>query len=180
MNVIGFCGLPGSGKSTAIEAIKDLGTIVTMGDVIRNEANRRNIEPSGENLGKIAKELREKGGPAAVAKKCVELINNLDEDIVIVDGVRSFYEVNEFRKEWKFPLIAIELNDDERYRRLYERARSDDSRAIDEIKQRDKREIGFGLKEVVSNADYKIQNDSTIEVLKKKTRKLVLEILQNY
>lgn len=180
MNVIGFCGLPGSGKSTAIEAIKDLGTIVTMGDVIRNEANRRNIEPSGENLGKIAEELREKGGPAAVAKKCVELINNLDEDIVIVDGVRSFYEVNEFRKEWKFPLIAIELNDDERYRRLYERARSDDSRAIDEIKQRDKREIGFGLKEVVSNADYKIQNDSTIEVLKKKTRKLVLEILQNY
>lgn len=180
MNVIGFCGLPGSGKSTAIEAIKDLGTIVTMGDVIRNEANRRNIEPSGENLGKIAKELREKGGPAAVAKKCVELINNLDEDIVIVDGVRSFYEVNEFRKEWKFPLIAIELNDDERYRRLYERARSDDSRSIDEIKQRDKREIGFGLKEVVSNADYKIQNDSTIEVLKKKTRKLVLEILQNY
>lgn len=180
MNVIGFCGLPGSGKSTAIEAIKDLGTIVTMGDVIRNEANRRNIEPSGENLGKIAKELREKGGPAAVAKKCVELINNLDEDIVIVDGVRSFYEVNEFRKEWKFPLIAIGLNDDERFRRLYERARSDDSRSIDEIKQRDKREIGFGLKEVVSNADYKIQNDSTIEVLKKKTRKLVLEILQNY
>ncbi len=180
MNVIGFCGLPGSGKSTAIEAIKDLGTIVTMGDVIRNEANRRNIEPSGENLGKIAKELREKGGPAAVAKKCVELINKLDEDIVIVDGVRSFYEVNEFRKEWKFPLIAIGLNDDERFRRLYERARSDDSRSIDEIKQRDKREIGFGLKEVVSNADYKIQNDSTIEVLKKKTRKLVLEILQNY
>lgn len=180
MNVIGFCGLPGSGKSTAIEAIKDLGTIVTMGDVIRNEANKRNIEPSGENLGKIAKELREKGGPAAVAKKCVELINNLDEDIVIVDGVRSFYEVNEFRKEWKFPLIAIGLNDDERFRRLYERARSDDSRSIDEIKQRDKREIGFGLKEVVSNADYKIQNDSTIEVLKKKTRKLVLEILQNY
>jgi len=177
MKIIGFCGLPGSGKSTAIEAIADLGKIVTMGDVIRDEAKKRNIEPSGKNLGKIAKDLREKGGPSVIAKKCIELIKNLDDEIVIVDGVRSFYEVNEFRREWKFPLIAIELSDQERFKRLYERARSDDSKSIDEIIQRDKREIGFGLKEVVRNADYKIQNDSTKEMLKTKTRKLVLEVI---
>jgi len=177
MKIIGFCGLPGTGKSTAIEAIADLGKIVTMGDVIRDEAKKRNIEPSGKNLGKIAKDLREKGGSSVIAKKCIELIKNLDDEIVIVDGVRSFYEVNEFRREWKFPLIAIELSDQERFKRLYERARSDDSKSIDEIIQRDKREIGFGLKEVVRNADYKIQNDSTKEMLKTKTRKLVLEVI---
>ena len=173
MKIIGFCGLPGSGKSTAIEAIADLGKIVTMGDVIRDEAKKRNIEPSA----KIAKDLRKKGGPSVIAKKCIELIKNLNEEIVIVDGVRSFYEVNEFRREWKFPLIAIELSDQERFKRLYERARSDDSKSFDEIKQRDEREIGFGLKEVVRNADYKIQNDSTKEMLKTKTRKLVLEVI---
>jgi dephospho-CoA kinase len=178
MKVIGFCGLPGSGKSTAIEAIADLGKIVTMGDVIRDEAKKRNIEPSAENLGKLAKELRKKGGPAIIAKKCIEKIKNFNVQIVIVDGIRSFYEVNEFRKEWKFPLIAIELSNQERYKRLYERARSDDSKSYDEIKQRDQREIGFGLKEVVHKADYKIQNDSTVEKLKKKTRNIVLEILQ--
>jgi len=57
MKVIGFCGLPGAGKSTAIEAINDLGFIISMGDVIRNEAKIRNIEPNDENLGKIAKTL---------------------------------------------------------------------------------------------------------------------------
>ncbi|MFX1338671.1 MAG: AAA family ATPase [Promethearchaeota archaeon] len=180
MKVIGFCGLPGSGKSTAIEAIAELGKIITMGDVIRDEAKNRNIEPSGKNLGKIAKELRKKGGSAIIAKKCIELIKNLDDEIIIVDGIRSFYEVNEFRREWKFPLIAIELNDQERIKRLYDRARSDDSKTINEIKQRDQREIGFGLKEVVNKANYKIQNDSTVEELKKKTRNIVLEILQTY
>lgn len=180
MKVIGFCGLPGSGKSTAIEAIADLGKIVTMGDVIRDEAKKRNIDLSSENLGKIAKELRKKEGPAIIAKKCIEDIKNLGVQIVIVDGIRSFYEVTEFRKEWKFPLIAIELGDQERFKRLYERARSDDSTSFNEIKKRDEREIGFGLEEVVNKAEYKIQNDSTIEELIKKTRKLVLEILQNY
>ncbi|MFO8020614.1 MAG: dephospho-CoA kinase, partial [Promethearchaeia archaeon] len=34
MKVIGFTGLPGSGKSTAIDAVGHLGTVVTMGDVI--------------------------------------------------------------------------------------------------------------------------------------------------
>jgi dephospho-CoA kinase len=180
MKIIGFCGLPGSGKSTAIEAIVDLGKIVTMGDVIRDEAKKRNIEPSGENLGKIAKDLRELGGPSAIAKKCIESIKNSDDEIIIIDGIRSFYEVREFRKEWKFPLVAIELSDQERFKRLYERARSDDSKSVEQIKQRDEREIGFGLKEVINKADHKIQNNSTIKELKKKTRKLVVEILQNY
>ena len=58
MKVIAFCGLPGSGKTSAIESIKDLGYIITMGDVVRNEAKIRNLEYTGENLGKVAKGLR--------------------------------------------------------------------------------------------------------------------------
>ena len=49
MKIIGFCGLPGAGKTTAIESIKDLGKVITMGDVIRNELLKRNIEPSDDN-----------------------------------------------------------------------------------------------------------------------------------
>ena len=67
MKVIGFCGLPGSGKSTVLKAIEDLGVILTMGDVIRNEARERKIEPTDENLGKIANELREEFGQEIIA-----------------------------------------------------------------------------------------------------------------
>jgi len=180
MKVIGFCGLPGSGKSTALIAIENLGKIITMGDVIRKEAINKNIEPNNENLGKIAKELRERGGDAIVAKKSVEMIKNQTNKVIFVDGIRSLSEIEVFRRYWKFPVIAIETSDDLRYKRIRKRARSDDSKTFTEIMKRDKRELGFGLKEVINKANYKIMNDSSEEELKKITREIVLEIIQNY
>ncbi len=179
MKVIAICGLPGSGKTTAIEAIEDLGIVVTMGDVVRNEVKKRNLDPSGNNIGKIAKELREKNGPAIIAERCVELIKKKNEEIIFVDGVRSLSEVSVFRKYWKFPIIAIVVTEEKRFKHLFERNRSDDPKSIDDLKERDKREIKFGLDKVLEIADYIIHNDFTIEDLKKKTRNTVLEIVQD-
>ncbi|MFW9818337.1 MAG: AAA family ATPase [Candidatus Thorarchaeota archaeon] len=180
MKVIAICGLPGSGKTTAIGAIEDLGIIVTMGDVVRNEVKIRNLEPSAINIGKIAKELREKSGPAIIAEKCVELIKKKNEEIVFVDGVRSISEIKIFRKYWTFPIIAIIVDEKKRFRHLLERNRSDDPKSLEDLRERDKREIEFGLDKVLEIAEYRIYNNSSIEDLKKKTRKTVLEIIQNY
>ncbi len=180
MKVLAICGLPGSGKTTAIEAIEDLGIIVTMGDVVRDEVKERNLEPSGNNIGKIALELREKCGPAIIAEKCVELIKKKNEEIIFVDGVRSLSEVSIFRKYWKFPIIAIVVDEEKRFKHLFERNRSDDPKSLEDLKERDRREIEFGLDKVLQNADYKIKNNSSIEDLKKKTRKTVLEIINNF
>ena len=136
MKVIAICGLPGSGKTTALEAIEDLGIVVSMGDVVRNEAKKRNLKPSGDIIGKIAMELREKSGPAIIAEKCVELIKDKNADIIFIDGVRSLFEVNIFRRFWKFPIIAIIVDEKERLNRLFERGRSDDSKRVkDEYKK---------------------------------------------
>lgn len=179
MKVIAICGLPGSGKTTAIEAIEDLGIIVTMGDVVREEVKNRNLEPSGNNIGKIAKELREKNGPAIIAEKCVELIKRKNEKIIFIDGVRSISEVTVFRKYWTFPIIAIIVDEEKRFKHLFERNRSDDPKTLEDLKERDKREIEFGLDKVLEIAEYRIYNNSSIEDLKKITRKIVLEIIQN-
>ena len=151
-----------------------------MGDVIRNEAKIRGIDPTGENLGKIANELRDKWGQEIIATKCVELIRTFKNDIIFVDGVRSIIELNVFRKFWKFPLIATVIDEEIRFKRLYERARSDDPKTIAELRERDKREISFGLNSLVEKAEYKIKNTSSIEELQTKTRKIVLEIIQTY
>ncbi|MHA1723941.1 MAG: AAA family ATPase [Promethearchaeota archaeon] len=180
MKVLSLCGLPGSGKSTAIEAVKDLGLVITMGDVIRNEAKHRNLQPTAENLGRIARELRIKYGPDIIARKCVELIKKQEEEIIFLDGIRSLSEVKVFREFWKFPVIAIIADEKLRLERLMERERDDDPKSLAELKIRDEREIGFGLNEVIENSDYRIYNNSTIEELKKKTRELVIKIIKNY
>ncbi|MHA1194562.1 MAG: AAA family ATPase [Promethearchaeota archaeon] len=179
MKVFGFCGLPGSGKTTAIMAIKDLGEIITMGDVIRQEARRRGLEPTNENLGKLAIELRIKNGEEFIAEKCVELIKKLNNEIVFIDGIRSISELKVFRKYWKFPLIAIKTKKKIRYKRIINRSRSDDSRIIKQIKQRDKREINLGLKKVIKKSDYVIYNNNSEEELKKKVRTLILKLMNS-
>ncbi len=180
MKVIGFCGLPGSGKSTVLKAIEDLGTIVTMGDVIRNEANHRNIAPSDENLGKIALELRKNYGPEVIAEKCVNLIKKLESEVIFIDGLRSMAEVTVFRKHWKFPLIVTVVNEKIRYERLSNRKRPDDPNSLSEIRDRDQREISFGLNEVIENANYKINNNLSEVDVQQETRALVFKIIENY
>lgn len=177
--IIGFCGLPGSGKSTALEAIEDLGKIINMGNIIREEASNQNLKPTGENLGKIAKNLRKEEGPAVIANKTIEKIKDLSEQVIFVDGLRSVAELNEFRKHWEFPLIAVILEEDKRLKRIKERGRKDDSKSIEQIKKRDKREKRFGLEELIDKADYTISNNSTKTNLEKKTRELVLKIIKD-
>jgi len=178
MKVLGFCGLPGSGKSTAIEAIAELGTIIMMGDVIRNEARKNGVLPTDENLGKIAKELRKSGGDEIVAEKCVELIKDNKKPPIFIDGIRSMAEVRVFRKYWEFPVIAIVADDQLRYQWISNRARMDDSRKKSDIEERDLREIGFGLKEVINDADYTVNNNSSIADLQIKTKTLIRKLIQ--
>ncbi|TXT59289.1 MAG: Dephospho-CoA kinase [Promethearchaeota archaeon] len=176
--IIGFCGLPGSGKSTALEAVENLGEVIIMGDVVRNEASNRDIKPSDKNLGKIAKELREEEGPTVIAKRCIEEIKDSKNNVFFIDGLRSVAELQEFRKHWDFPLINISLKEGTRIKRIKERGRKDDSQDIKEIKRREEREKGFGLEKLLEKADYEIINNSTKAILKQKTRNLVQEILK--
>ena len=68
MKVIGVTGLPGSGKSVVSRVAKKLDIpLVRMGDVIREEAKKRN-----QTTGEIAVELRKEYGDFIVAERCVE------------------------------------------------------------------------------------------------------------
>ncbi|MHA1728147.1 MAG: AAA family ATPase [Promethearchaeota archaeon] len=175
--VIGFVGLPGSGKSTAIEAIRNLGSIITMGDVVRNEVKKKGLKINPSTLGNFSLKLRKTHGEQIIAVKCVKMIKKMQNSVIFVDGIRSMNEVIFFRKHWKFPVIAVICADDNRHKRLMERRRSDDSVNIKRILERDKREKEFGVKKVIENADYKINNNSEIETLKRKTRETVEMIL---
>ena len=72
--IVCLTGMPGAGKSTIADGLKSKGyDIVNMGNAVRNEAKKRNIEATRSNLGKLMLELREKNGPGAIA----ELIKNI-------------------------------------------------------------------------------------------------------
>ena len=62
-------GMPGAGKSTIADGLKPKGyEIINLGNAVREEAKKRNLDPTRENLGKLMLELRENNGAGAIAE----------------------------------------------------------------------------------------------------------------
>ena len=159
--------MPGAGKTTIAEGLKSKGfDKITMGDAVRTEAARRNIEPTGANLGNLMLELREKNGPGAVAELIKEDIKNSKSNVVLIDGVRSLAEVNVLKNIGTVKVLAIHASGDTRYRFLTGRGRSDAPADREDFSKRDSREIRVGMSESIALADETISNNNmTIEQL---------------
>ena len=159
--IVCLTGMPGAGKSTIAKGLKEKGfEIINMGDSVRAEAKKRNLEPSGENLGKLMLELREKDGPGAVAKLIEDQITNSPSNVVVIDGIRSDSEIEVLKKIGKVKLLSIHASTDTRFDFLTQRGRSDDPQDRGNFNQRDKREIGVGISTSIALADESISNNN--------------------
>ncbi len=180
MKVIGFVGLPASGKTEAAKVAQKLGIpVIRMGDVVREEVRRRGLNITEENVGKVANDIRAKEGMNAVARRCIPLIKAMDGSIVVVDGLRGGAEAEAYKKafETQFTLIAILASRKNRFARALARKRNDDIVDWEGFKQKDDRELHWGLKEAMRMADVLIDNNGTLEEFRENVR-TVLEGIQ--
>jgi dephospho-CoA kinase len=173
--VMGLAGMPGAGKSVVVNVAKAWGYgVVVMGDEVREEAKQRGLEPSPENLGRIMLELRQLEGEAAIAKRCIPKIMAKAESKVIVDGVRSLAEVEEFRRHFqKFVLVAVHASPETRFKRLFHRRRSDDPKSWEIFHERDMRELSVGLGNAIAMAEHMIVNEESLETAKKRAAEVL-------
>jgi dephospho-CoA kinase len=162
LRIVAVTGMPGAGKSTAAQALVQRGRKkVVMGDVIRAETKRRGLEPDAKNTGDVMKLLRREYGEAAVADLCLKEIEKVGVEKVVVDGIRSMAEVDEFRKKAAVLLVAVHASPTRRYELLKERGRKDDPLTHNMFLQRDRRELGVGIGEAIALADETISNQHT-------------------
>ena len=160
--VVGLAGMPGSGKSLVVETAVEMGYgVVVMGDVIREETQKRGLELNPKNIGQVMLELRKKDGVSVVADRCIPKIEQQASEKVIVDGLRSLSEVDAFRKRFpNFSLMAVYASPETRFNRIYRRQRSDDPDGWELFHERDMRELGVGLGDVIAMAEYLIINEN--------------------
>ena len=180
MKVIAFAGMPFSGKSEAVKIAKDMNIpVIRMGDMIWEETKNRGLELTDKNVGTIANNMRKEHGMDIWAKRTLDKIKSTKETkILVIDGVRNIEEIETFEKELgeKFILIAVDVSDETRYKRAMNRGREDDSQDIKLIKERDKRELSWGLGNVIASADVVISNEGPVEVFKQKIKDLFNKI----
>ena len=173
-------GMPGAGKSTIAEGLKSEGyEIINLGNAVRNEAKKRNLDASRENLGKLMLELREKNGPGAIAELVETQIQSSNSNVLLIDGVRSNAEIEVLRKFGTVKLLAIHASTDTRFNFLQKRGRSDDPQTKEHFNERDNRELGVGISNSIALSDFAISNvGKTKEELIEQTFKIIQKWLE--
>jgi dephospho-CoA kinase len=173
--VIGVTGMPGAGKDIAIEVFRELGfPIIVMGDEVRAETKKQCLTPTPENVGKVMLQIRAEEGPEVLARRCVPKIKAEKSPVVVVDGIRSMHEVQEYRKEFpNMRIMAVHASPRTRFKRLTTRGRSDDPQDWTTFTERDQRELSVGLGNVIATADLMIINEGTIEDFRRRLRQLL-------
>lgn len=180
MSVIGFVGLPGSGKSEAAAVAEEHSIpVVTMGDVIRAECRDRELDPTTEH-GRVAQALREENGPAAIADRSLPVIESKleDNETVAVDGIRSDVEVDRFEDAFgdQFQLVCIEAPFETRKDRLDLRGRdASDDEGGESLADRDQRERDFGMGEAMERADLTIDNTESLDAFREQITTILTE-----
>jgi len=153
--------MPGAGKSTIAEGLRSKGyEIINMGNAVRTEAKKRNLEPTGSNLGKLMLDLREKNGPGAIAELVKPQIENSKSNVIIIDGIRSSAEIEVLRKFGTVKLLAIHASTNTRFEFLQQRGRSDDPKTKENFEERDNRELGVGISNPIALSDDAISNNN--------------------
>ena len=198
--VLVLAGLPGSGKSVASDIAKSMNIpVIIMGNVIRRETAERGLEPNSRNIGMVASDLREKFGDDVVLQRIWPIISQelKNNNLVLIDGMRSIAERDSLVQLMGFEpeILAILASENIRNSRLIQRKRSDDLdiestkenkknlKQINKeknhvISERDAREKGWGVESLLERANYKIDNEDSMELFRISVKAL-LERLNN-
>ena len=160
--------MPGSGKTAAVKVAMDRGIqVLRMGDAVWNEVKRRGLPLEAKVVGKVAAEMRETDGQDIWARRTMKMVDP-DAKLVVIDGVRSKAEIDVFKDAMghDFILVYIQCPDALRMERVIKRGREDDTVTEEDFRARDKRELSWGLGEVLKEADVIISNTGTKQELR--------------
>lgn len=175
--IICLTGMPGAGKSTIANLLKDKNFyVVVMGDVIREKAIEKDIELTDENLGNLMKNLRRDHGNEIIAKLILQKVKKIDQcrNFIAIDGIRSYEEFKVIKEENFAKLLAIHASSTIRFQHIKKRDRSDSPPNYKKFSDRDKREIEVGISEAIAFADEIVSNNTvSITEFKNNVEKIV-------
>lgn len=172
--LVGLTGTNGAGKGEVARFLLKKGfDYVSLSDVIREELKKRGLEASRDNLVACGNELRERFGPAELARRAAAKISRP----TVIDSIRNLREIEYLRQLGDFVLLAVDAPVEIRFERVMRRGRNEsvcsleDFRAKEEL-EKNNGETGQQLAACLEAADVLIINDSTLEELWQKLEEL--------
>jgi len=161
MKIFVVVGMPAAGKNLARDYATARGIpYYATGDLVRAEVVLRGIEATPDNMASVSTELRGADG-MGVTRLALETALHADASIVMLEGMRSWDEIELIRQQATAVIIAFLAPLAMRRKRIITRGRSDDS--ADAFHERDQRELAYGTAIPIVLADEYILNTGTME-----------------
>ncbi len=178
LTIIGLAGTNASGKDTIARFFVKKGfDHFSLSDIIRSELKKRNLPENRDNLQKVGNSLREKFGPAILAKRSIKKIKKE----TIISSIRHPQEIEELKKNQSLILIWVDASVKLRYKRARGRGRLGKASFKDFVVEEQKE-----IQSVDPNnqqlwacrklADFSIFNDSTLAQLNRKIENIFQKI----
>ena len=153
-------GMPAAGKNIARIYAEKLGLpYFATGDLVRQEAGRRGIEPTPDNMAGLSTELRGEDG-MGVTRLALTSAMETEAPVVMIEGMRSWPEIELIRQNVTSVVLAFVAPLTLRRERIISRGRSDDQASA--FEEREKREISYGTAVPIALADEYILNTGTL------------------
>ena len=128
VKILAFVGMSGSGKSTAVEFVKQKGfPHVYFGGVILQALHDANLEINEKNEKMMREKLRQDFGKDMVVNRMIEQMENLinaGQRQILADGIYSWTEYKILKKRFpkELKVIALVPPKSERYKRIGSRS----------------------------------------------------------
>jgi len=163
--VIAFVGMPGSGKGTCSDYLSEKygWPIMHFGNMVYEEVARRGLDNVSDEKA-VRKDMRDKEGPAVLAKRIganIKKLNSKTTPVVLLDGLYSWSEYTFLSETFGDHLLVIAVTAPKslRRQRVIDRKDSHRNYTLDQLVSREISEIEDLEKGgPIAYADYTLNN----------------------
>ena len=178
--IIGLTGHIASGKEVTKKYLENnyKAKSVKFSQILRDVLTRLNISIERKTMQDLSTSLRSVFGEDILAKNIAKDAENLDAEIVVLDGVRRLADIEYAKKLNNFTLIKIEASAELRYERMKTRNENegDSEKTFDEFLKDHESESDKDVSIVIEEATVSIDNNGTIEDLYRQIDEIIKTI----
>ena len=183
MIVIGITGTIGAGKGTVVDYLVNKRHFkhYSVSGYLKEKLIKKGLEPNRDNLQEVANQIREKYGPDYIAGK-LYIKAKRQKGSVVIESIRNPKEAEFIRSQKNSYLFAVDANQKIRYLRIQKRNSEKDNITFKKFKEQEEKEFqskdpnAQNLPKCIEMADYKFDNNDTINKLYEKVEKVISKI----
>ncbi len=175
--ILGFTGLIASGKGTAAKYFNEKygATTYRFSTMLRDLLNRIHVEHSRDNIIKISEAIRRDFGEDVMAKTMAADAEADTNPFIVIEGIRRMADIEYLSRLPNFILIEIFAEPITRFERLVKRGENvgDTTKTYEQFLEDHKRSTEVSILDVIPRATERVDNNGTIDDLKKQLDALV-------